>query len=237
MSSTPNLGGRINIEHLSPSQLGRSLEVLVANAARQTPAIVDPHHPGYLGSLEDIVSCLSASITVVHAEATAGCFFGRFDTDSFCSKNVCNFIFTVTTGAEVWLGCNEAGWSCADGFENRNQFTHCVETRHNYAGQNARTRIGRGPEGYRGNVAYFTFDDRGTSCWHGPDECHAGLKPWTERAVGPPGNILQHRQCWIARLFTQDPVAFDFRMPEAVHLIPKHVGKARSNSARTRNSK
>ena len=66
--------------------------------------------------------------------------------------------------------------------------------------------------------------NRGTSCWHGLGTRNA-LKRWAESAVGEPGNFQHHRQTWIVSLSPREVAARAISMPEAEHLIPKHVEK------------
>ena len=69
---TPNLRNMINIDQLSPSQMGRPLEKVVADAVRRYQGITDPLHPAYLGSAAHIVKCLAASVTVAHPDVVDG---------------------------------------------------------------------------------------------------------------------------------------------------------------------
>ena len=67
--------------------------------------------------------------------------------------------------------------------------------------------------------------NRGTSCWHGLEDRLNAPKRWAESAVGELDNFHHHRQTWLASLIPPEVAARVIRMPEAKHLIPKHVEK------------
>ena len=161
-SSGPgNLRTFININDLHPTQLGWSMECAVREATCRNPKLTDPMCPDFLGAFDDIVYFLSASIDVAHVAVTAG---RTPNTQSigaglFNSRWLCTRMFKVTTGGEVWLGGNEAGWTCTRGEVNQNRFTHCVECRHDFAQTEERGRVGPGPRAYeRSGVSYRNFD-------------------------------------------------------------------------------
>ena len=96
--------------------------------------------------------------TVAHPWASTERRVGDFrDTENkheFTSRRV----FTVTAGQELWIGNNEAGWTCTDDERNPNRFTHCIETRHDSSQTYCRERYGAGQGRYTGSVKYYWFN-------------------------------------------------------------------------------
>ena len=137
------------------------MEVVVTEASKRQPGIVDPNSCHFLGTFEDIVGIMTRSVVIAHPFCLLGrrsnaldCSIGRFNT-----RFPCSLVFTVRAGGQFFVGCNEAGWSCSDGEQNLNGFTHCIECRHNFVHTQERGRFGAGPDRYTsGRVKYTQFD-------------------------------------------------------------------------------
>ena len=152
----------IPLDDWTPTQLGLSMEVVVTEARRRSPGLVDPRSPHLLGTFEDIVGIMSRSVVIAHplcfpgqrANNGAIGFIGRFN-----ERFPCSLVFTVRAGGHFFVGCNEAGVICSDGENNPNGFTHCIECRNDFSHTEERARIGACPGGYTsGRVKYMTFD-------------------------------------------------------------------------------
>ena len=129
--------------------MGRLLEDVVEEAIQLRPSISDPHSRQYLGTKAHIIKVLAPVLDVVHSQVTAGPR-GTIELGFHGNKDVFNRdypssrMFRMHSGAEVHVGGNEAACSAAAGGENRNEFTHFVEARHDSSWNPIRGRVGPG---------------------------------------------------------------------------------------------
>jgi hypothetical protein len=135
------------------------MEDIVSVVVQENPNLIDAQHAAYLGPKEHIVAVMSASISVAHWQVKAGQDEDReVIPNSFNMLTICHQAFKVTTGGEVWVGCNEAGVLAGFKHDNPCEFTHVVECRHDFDQREIRGWKGIGPHGYDGRVGYHTFD-------------------------------------------------------------------------------
>ena len=137
------------------------MAVVVEEAIRTQPGIVDRTCPHFLGDFDDIVDIMTQSVVIAHPHSTTG----RRSNDipwhinEFNRHFPCSLVFTVRAGGQFFVGCNEAGVNCSDGEANPGEFTHVIECRNDYSHTEERGRIGAGPAGYAsGRVQYMHFD-------------------------------------------------------------------------------
>ena len=145
-SNSAGPAGHFSTENWTPAQLGTSTEMSVEAAIIRQPGIADPHSPAFLGTKKHMVDVLTSSLDVVHPQVTAGNISNtwRGGPDSFNRSWPSSRAFKVSTGGEVHVGCNEAGWTATTGGQNLNRFTHAVEARNDSSSKRIRGRVGPG---------------------------------------------------------------------------------------------
>ena len=148
----------IALDDLHPRQLGWAMEAAVHSAVEKVPGLIGRTRPFFLGARGRIIEVMSKAMVVAHSRAERGRLYNdkSLQPRKFNSLWICNLIFAVTAGSGIWVGDNEAGWSCSDGEANRNGFTHCIEVRHDAVSTIERGRRGPGPRAYTSGVVSST---------------------------------------------------------------------------------